>query len=110
MSYSIVRVSKVKSGTNTTGIQKHVQRENNNYENEDIDHSKTYLNYDLVNANKQNFNNLIDEKIEQNYTGKRKIRTDAIKHIDGLINQTMISLIIKRQKIQSSFLNMLKSF
>ena len=62
MSYSIVRVSKVKSGTNTTGIQKHVQRENNNYENEDIDHSKTYLNYDLVNANKQNFNNLIDEK------------------------------------------------
>ena len=26
MSYSIVRVSKVKSGTNTTGIQKHVQR------------------------------------------------------------------------------------
>ena len=35
MSYSIVRVSKVKSGTNTTGIQKHVQRENNNYENED---------------------------------------------------------------------------
>ncbi|MDW8556188.1 MobV family relaxase [Staphylococcus xylosus] len=85
MSYSIVRVSKVKSGTNTTGIQKHVQRENNNYENEDIDHSKTHLNYDLVNDNKQNFNNLIDEKIEQNYTGKRKIRTDAVKHVDGLI-------------------------
>ncbi|HDK5063752.1 TPA: plasmid recombination protein [Salmonella enterica] len=85
MSYSIVRVSKVKSGTNTTGIQKHVQRENNNYENEDIDHSKTHLNYDLVNDNKQNFNNLIEEKIEQNYTGKRKIRTDAVKHIDGLI-------------------------
>ena len=85
MSYSIVRVSKVKYGTNTTGIQKHVQRENNNYENEDIDHSKTHLNYDLVNDNKQNFNNLIDEKIEQNYTSKRKIRTDAVKHIDGLI-------------------------
>ncbi|WP_193014109.1 MobV family relaxase [Staphylococcus equorum] len=85
MSYSIVRVSKVKSGTNTTGIQKHVQRENNNYENEDIDHSKTHLNYDLVNNNKQNFNDLIDEKIEQNYTGKRKIRTDAVKHVDGLI-------------------------
>jgi hypothetical protein len=85
MSYSIVRVSKVKSGTNTTGIQKHVQRENVNYENEDIDHSKTHLNYDLVNDNKQNFNNLIEEKIEQNYTSKRKIRTDAVKHIDGLI-------------------------
>ncbi|MDG0826459.1 plasmid recombination protein [Staphylococcus equorum] len=85
MSYSIVRVSKVKSGTNTTGIQKHVQRENINYENEDIDHSKTHLNYDLVNNNKRNFNDLIDEKIEQNYTGKRKIRTDAVKHVDGLI-------------------------
>ena len=48
-------------------------KRNNNYENEDIDHSKTYLNYDLVNANKQNFNNLIDEKIEQNYTGKEKL-------------------------------------
>ncbi len=31
MSYYNVRVSKVKSGTKTTGIQKHVQRENNNY-------------------------------------------------------------------------------
>src|SRR5699024_1672249 len=85
MSYSIVRVSKVKSGTNITGIQKHVQRENNNYEIEDIDHSKTYLNYDLVNANKQYFNNLIDQNIEQNYTCKIKIRIDSIKLIDGLI-------------------------
>ena len=73
MSYSIVRVSKVKSGTNTTGIQKHVQRENNNYENEDIYHSKTYLNYDLVNANKQNFNNLIDEKSNRIIQAKEKL-------------------------------------
>ncbi|WP_162781538.1 MobV family relaxase, partial [Staphylococcus aureus] len=54
-------------------------------ENEDIDHSKTHLNYDLVNDRKQNFNDLIDEKIERNYTGKRKIRKDAVKHIDGMI-------------------------
>ena len=85
MSYSIIRVAKVKSGINTTGIQKHVQRENINYENEDIDHSKSYLNYDLLNDTKKNFNDLIDEKIEQNYTGKRKIRKDAVKHVDGLI-------------------------
>ncbi|RIO63548.1 plasmid recombination protein [Staphylococcus haemolyticus] len=85
MSYSIIRIEKNKSGTNTTGIQKHVQRENINYENEDIDHSKTHLNYDLVNDRKQNFNDLIDEKIERNYTGKRKIRKDAVKHIDGMI-------------------------
>lgn len=85
MSYSIIRVAKVKSETNTTGIQKHVQRENINYENEDINHSKSYLNYDLVNDAKKNFNELIDEKIEKNYTGKRKIRKDAVKHVDGLI-------------------------
>lgn len=41
MSYSIVRVAKVKGGVNTAGIQKHVQRENKNYNNEDIDHEKT---------------------------------------------------------------------
>ncbi|MQK60954.1 plasmid recombination enzyme, partial [Escherichia coli] len=39
----------------------------------------------LVNDRKQNFNDLIDEKIERNYTGKRKIRKDAVKHIDGMI-------------------------
>lgn len=50
-----------------------------------IDLSKSYLNYDLVNDTKFDFNKKIDEKIEKNYKGKRKIRTDAIKHIDGLI-------------------------
>lgn len=67
MSYSIIKVEKF------------------NYENEDIDHSKKHLNYDLINDGKQNFNELIDEKIERNYTGKRKIRKDAVKHIDGMI-------------------------
>ena len=85
MSYSIIRVARVKSKTNTTGIQKHVQRENKNYENDDIDLEKSYLNYDLVNDSDIDFNQKIDEKIEQNYAGKRKIRNDAIKHIDGVI-------------------------
>ncbi|MCT6568359.1 plasmid recombination protein, partial [Staphylococcus aureus] len=85
MSYSIIRVEKIKSSVNTTGIQKHVQRENNNYGNEDIQQELTQENYDLVNDRKQNFNDLIDEKIERNYTGKRKIRKDAVKHIDGMI-------------------------
>lgn len=39
----------------------------------------------MINDGKQNFNDLIDEKIERNYTGKRKIRKDAVKHIDGMI-------------------------
>ena len=52
---------------------KNMFKENNNYENEDIDHSKTYLNYDLVNANKQNFNNLIDEKSNRIIQAKEKL-------------------------------------
>ncbi|MGE6057310.1 plasmid recombination protein, partial [Klebsiella variicola subsp. variicola] len=73
------------SKTNTKGIQKHVQRQNKNYENMDIDLEKSYLNYDLVNDSPIDYNQKIDEKIEQNYNGKRKIRKDAVKHIDGLI-------------------------
>ncbi|EOB7131768.1 plasmid recombination protein [Staphylococcus aureus] len=104
MSYSIIRVVKVKSKTNTRGIQ----RENKNYENIDIDLSKSYLNYDLVNDTKFDFNKKIDEKIEKNYKGKRKIRTDAIKHIDGLITSDNVFLINYLKKRQKSFLSMLK--
>ena len=85
MSYSIIRVAKVKSNTNTTGLQKHIQRENKNYENMDIDLEQSHLNYDLVNDNPIDYNATINKKIEENYTGKRKIRTDAVKHVDGLI-------------------------
>ncbi|EHO92315.1 TPA: plasmid recombination protein [Staphylococcus aureus] len=104
MSYSIIRVVKVKSKTNTRGIQ----RENKNYENIDIDLSKSYLNYDLVNDTKFDFNKKIDEKIEKNYKGKRKIRTDAIKHIDGLITSDNVFLINYLKKRQNSFFSMLK--
>lgn len=104
MSYSIIRVVKVKSKTNTRGIQ----RENKNYENIDIDLSKSYLNYDLVNDTKFDFNKKIDDKIEKNYKGKRKIRTDAIKHIDGLITSDNVFLINYLKKRQNSFLSMLK--
>ncbi|HDF6309843.1 TPA: plasmid recombination protein [Staphylococcus aureus] len=104
MSYSIIRVVKVKSKTNTRGIQ----RENKNYENIAIDLSKSYLNYDLVNDTKFDFNKKIDEKIEKNYKGKRKIRTDAIKHIDGLITSDNVFLINYLKKRQNSFLSMLK--
>ena len=109
MSYSIVRVSKVKSGTNTTGIQKHVQRENNNYENEDIDHSKTYLNYDLVNANKQNFNNLIDEKSNRIIQAKEKLEQTRL-NIDGLITSDNDFFDNQTPEDTKQFLNMLKSF
>lgn len=85
MSYSILRVAKVKGSTNTKGIQKHNQRENKNYNNKDINHEKSYKNYDLINNKNIDYKQMIDEKIDANYTGHRKIRSDAIRHVDGLI-------------------------
>ncbi|MBU7211171.1 MobV family relaxase, partial [Staphylococcus aureus] len=32
-----------------------------------------------------NYNQTIDEKIDANYSGNRKIRSDAIRHVDGII-------------------------
>lgn len=110
MSYSIIRVARVKSKTNTTGIQKHVQRENKNYENDDIDLEKSYLNYDLVNDSNIDFNQKIDEKIEQNYAGKRKIRNDAIKHIDGVITSDEYFFKFKSTEDIQSFFEDSKQF
>lgn len=85
MSYSILRVAKVKSSNNTKGIQRHNQRENENYNNKDINHENTYRNYDLINENNINYSEKIEDTIHANYSGKRAIRKDAIKHVDGLI-------------------------
>lgn len=41
MSYSIIGVEKLKLEQTQQVFKNHVQRENINYENEDIDHSKT---------------------------------------------------------------------
>lgn len=110
MSYSIIRVAKVKGKTNTTGIQKHVQRENKNYENLDIDLEKSHLNYDLVNDEPIEFNSMIDEKIEENYTGNRKIRSDAVKHVDGIITSDNEFFDFKSQERIQAFFEDSKQF
>ena len=48
MSYMVCHFGKYKLG-NVFGLQKHNQRENENYSNIDIDKARTPLNYDLVN-------------------------------------------------------------
>lgn len=85
MSHSILRIERVKTQSDVTGIQKHVQRETKNYANKDIDKSKTVLNYDLLNDGHIDFNKRVSERLENGYTGKRKIRSDAIKLVDGII-------------------------
>ncbi len=85
MSYSILRVERVKGSGNTKGLQKHNQRENNNYNNKDIRYEDTHKNYDLINEKNVDYNKLIADKIDANYTGNRKIRADAIRHVEGII-------------------------
>ncbi|GAA3726818.1 MobV family relaxase [Salinicoccus jeotgali] len=103
MSYSILRVAKVKGSNNTRGIQKHCQRENKNYQNKDINSEKTHMNYDLVNDEKIDFNQKINERIEAGYHGKRKIRSDAIRHIDGIITSDSDFFEDKSQEEKDAF-------
>lgn len=110
MSYSIIRVSKIKGSTNTRGIQRHVQRENKNYENDDIDLSKTHLNYDLINDKAVDFNKQIEEKIEMNYKAQRKIRSDAVKHVNGVITSDSEFFENKSQDEIKNFFKYTKSF
>lgn len=85
MSFSILRLERIKNYNDATGIQKHVQRETENYTNDDIDKSKTELNFDLIHDANINFNERVKNRLEKGYQGKRKIRSDAIRLVDGLI-------------------------
>lgn len=67
-------------------MQKHNQRENINYSNTDIQKDLTHKNYDLIHGSRKiDYNTAIENRIEAGYTGKRKIRTDAIKHVQGIV-------------------------
>lgn len=110
MSYSIIRVQKVKGKVNTTGIQKHVQRENEKYENLDVDLERSYLNYDLVNEVPIDFNQAIETKIENNYTGTRKIRSDAVKHVDGIITSDSLFFDSQMEEQTNAFFKDAKIF
>lgn len=86
MSHSILRLERVKTSNATNGFQRHNQRENQNYANKDINHNLTYKNYDLINGtDKINYNQAIEKRIADGYTGKRAVRKDAVRHVQGII-------------------------
>lgn len=85
MSYSIIRIERATSKTNSIGHQRHNQRENKNYSNKDIDLSKSYLNYDLVNGKNINYLEMIDNKITENKKSKRKVGNNQVQHMYGII-------------------------
>ncbi|WP_252220052.1 MobV family relaxase, partial [Clostridium sp. CMCC3678] len=74
------------SRSNVFGIQKHNQRENKKYSNENVDLEKTHLNYDLSNAEKIRYLNQVDEIIKNNRTNTdRAVRKDAVVFVDTVV-------------------------
>lgn len=85
MSYMVCHFGKYKSG-NVFGLQKHNQRENENYSNMDIDKAKTPLNYDLVNQKDINYLKRVKTIIEANRASERAIRKDATVYCECIIS------------------------
>ncbi|MDU4522636.1 MAG: MobV family relaxase [Clostridioides difficile] len=85
MSYMVCHFGKYKSG-NVFGLQKHNQRENENYSNIDIDKARTPLNYDLVNQEDINYLKRVKTIIEANRRSERAIRKDATVYCECIIS------------------------
>ena len=81
----VCHFGKYKSG-NVFGLQKHNQRENENYSNIDIDKARTPLNYDLVNQEDINYLKRVKTIIEANRRSERAIRKDATVYCECIIS------------------------
>lgn len=85
MSHSILRVSRVKNFNDVMGLMKHIERTAKEYANIDIDKFKSEMNYNLIDFALENYNERIKARIEEGFNRKRKIRSDAVRLVDGLI-------------------------
>ena len=85
MSYMVCHFGKYKSG-NVFGLQKHNQRENDNYSNVDIDNARTPLNYDLINKGNINYTKKIKTIIEVNRNSQRAVRKDATVYCECIVS------------------------
>lgn len=71
--------------SNVGGIQRHNQRENKNYGNENIDITKRNLNYDLQNENNIKYLEKIDNIIKEKRTSTKAVRKDAVVFVDTIV-------------------------
>lgn len=85
MSFAVARMTKLKAD-NLVGIGNHDQRKTTNHSNEDIDISRSHLNYDLVAGRTDNFKTDIEAYINENKTSKRAVRKDAV-----LVNEWILT-------------------
>ena len=81
----VCHFGKYKAG-NVFGLQKHNQRENENYTNNDIDKARTPLNYDLINKANINYTKKIKTIIGANRASQRAIRKDATVYCECIIS------------------------
>ena len=79
MSFAIMRIAKIKA-TNIGGVDKHNERKNKNYSNEDINTELTHLNYSLIEC--ESYKQAINKQLEERYTSSRSIRKDAVLGVE----------------------------
>lgn len=77
MSYVVARMQKLKAD-NLVGLGNHDQRKTSNHSNQDIDVSRSHLNYDLVAGRTNNFKTDIQSYIDERKAGSRAVRKDAV--------------------------------
>ncbi|MFC9601718.1 MobV family relaxase [Peribacillus butanolivorans] len=78
MSFAVIHMKKFKSA-DVKGMQIHNQREKESQTNMDIDKERSSLNYDLLNHAPIDYDERIQQEIDERYTGERAIRKDAVK-------------------------------
>lgn len=77
MSFVVARMQKLKAD-NLVGLGNHDQRKTSNHSNQDIDVSRSHLNYDLVAGRTNNFKTDIQSYIDERKAGSRAVRKDAV--------------------------------
>lgn len=77
MSFVVARMQKLKAD-NLVGLGNHDQRKTSNHSNQDIDVSRSHLNYDLVAGRTNNFKTDIQNYIDNRKTSQRAVRKDAV--------------------------------
>lgn len=76
MAKMVAHMGRMKKG-NMSGIEGHNKRLFKNHSNQDIDTSKSYLNYDLVNCS-GSYLDAFNNEMNKYYTGKKAPRKDAV--------------------------------
>lgn len=84
MSMMVARMQKMKAA-NLIGLGNHNQRRTENHSNEDIDVTRSHLNYDLINKTRQ-YKTDIETFINENKASSRAVRKDAV-----LVNEWIIT-------------------